>query len=185
MKADRVIMRLHFEHWSRVDVVGFSGGIWVLWNLDLSNVNILHKIDQCITLVITSILGKVWALSAVYASLIPTVRETFWDFLRNFNDLDNMPWILIGDFNQIVSYSEKQGGGRESSSRMLKFLNVIQTRRLETKFLRKQWFIIFQEFIVIIVPCYYVSLVWLLLAMLGDHLDLNLLGNYMKDLLTL
>ncbi|XVF04467.1 hypothetical protein REPUB_Repub05bG0085400 [Reevesia pubescens] len=103
----------------------------LLLSVEYEGINLLcFHYGKCITLVITSNLGKVWALSAVYASPVPTVKEIFWDFLRNFNELDNTPWVLISDFNQIISYNKKQGRGHESCNKMLKFLSVVQTRGL-------------------------------------------------------
>jgi hypothetical protein len=49
-----------------------------------------------------------WALTAVYASPVPTTRELLWNFLTQFDEFYGIPWMLVGDF--FHSY-DKQGGG--------------------------------------------------------------------------
>lgn len=41
-RADKVLGCLGFEQWVKVDVVGFSGGLWVLWNECVVHVDVLH-----------------------------------------------------------------------------------------------------------------------------------------------
>lgn len=48
-KADRVVKKLGFNNWLRVEATGFAGEIWLLWNEDdirvdyiLSDIQILH-----------------------------------------------------------------------------------------------------------------------------------------------
>ncbi|XVF28490.1 hypothetical protein REPUB_Repub15cG0033500 [Reevesia pubescens] len=93
--ADRVIRKLKFDGVAKVDARGFSGGIWVLWK------------------------------ATVYASPTPSVRELFWNYLANLHTFDSLPWLLVGDFNQILSSSEKQGGRPEPLSRMRPFREVM------------------------------------------------------------
>ncbi|XVF21028.1 hypothetical protein REPUB_Repub12eG0055200 [Reevesia pubescens] len=128
LKAEHVIKRFGFDDSTRVDARGFAGGIWVLWNNVLGKVRVLHKTDQFITLLIDKNWGLSWAVTAVYASPIPVVREMFWQFMKEFDHLDHTPWLLVGDFNQILTHDEKQGGGRESVRRMTQFLEVMQCR---------------------------------------------------------
>ncbi|XVE96968.1 hypothetical protein REPUB_Repub02eG0269900 [Reevesia pubescens] len=130
VKADKMISRLRFDFSTKVDARGFSGGIWVLWNSVVGQVQVMKKSDQYITLFIDNNISSPWALTAVYASPVPTTRELFWDFLLHFNRLDGTPWLLVGDFNQILSSDEKQGGSVESNKRMLDFREVIQCRGL-------------------------------------------------------
>ncbi|XVF22870.1 hypothetical protein REPUB_Repub12eG0208500 [Reevesia pubescens] len=127
-KAERVIRRLGFDEATRVYAVGFSGGIWILWNTSFGRVQILSKTQQFITLLVDDKLGFSWAITAVYASPIPAVRDTFWQFMRDFDELDNISWLLIGDFNQILSSDEKQGGNRECHRRMQQFMDVMLCR---------------------------------------------------------
>ncbi|XVF26573.1 hypothetical protein REPUB_Repub14bG0029200 [Reevesia pubescens] len=63
--ADKVIGKLKFDRTTKVDAMGFLGGIWVLQEKAL----VLSKFvlwRELISIVITNNMGKKWALSAIY-----------------------------------------------------------------------------------------------------------------------
>ncbi|XVF31294.1 hypothetical protein REPUB_Repub16aG0133600 [Reevesia pubescens] len=51
--ADKVIKQLRFDEFAKVDAVGFSGGIWVLWKKSIGTVQVLAKESQILIVVIT------------------------------------------------------------------------------------------------------------------------------------
>lgn len=60
-------------------------------------------------------------MSAIYASSSPLLREDLWNYLIDIGHLISMPWILIGDFNQILYLEEKKVGQwrfKEESNRL-------------------------------------------------------------------
>lgn len=54
--------------------------------------------------------GMAWLLTAVYASPCNTMRSTLWDHLVSISTMHNQPWIISGDFNEILSMNEKKCG---------------------------------------------------------------------------
>ena len=50
--------------------------------------------------------SRAWVCSAIYASPTPTARGELWDYLFNFNASIHDPWLLIGDFNEVLLSSE-------------------------------------------------------------------------------
>lgn len=54
--------------------------------------------------------GMAWLLTAVYASPYNTVRSTLWDHLVSISIMHKLPWIILGDFNEILFMNEKKGG---------------------------------------------------------------------------
>ncbi|XVF27194.1 hypothetical protein REPUB_Repub14bG0086100 [Reevesia pubescens] len=89
--ADKMIGRLRFDAFTKVDAQGFSG---------------------------------------VYASPTPSTRELLWNYLFEFQSFDSMPWLLIDDFNQILSGLEKQGGRPKPTARMKPFMEIMTKRNL-------------------------------------------------------
>lgn len=83
-----MIRKLRFDCFTVVDAQGFSGLIWVLWKKSIGHVQVVFKSSQMISLVITDNRNSQWALSAVYASPTPSIREQFWQFLCEFRDFD-------------------------------------------------------------------------------------------------
>ena len=53
--------------------------------------------------------NAVWWLTTVYASPIATVTS-FWNHLESLSNNVHDPWLLTGDFNEVVSPSEVKGG---------------------------------------------------------------------------
>lgn len=51
------LSKLHFTGKVTLEVVGFTGGIWVIWDNSLSDMSILSCNNQCITLMVN---GEIW-----------------------------------------------------------------------------------------------------------------------------
>lgn len=54
----------------------------------------------------------------------PLVRHQFWDYLGNLRSVVNGPWMLVGDFNEILLPSDVRGGSFYSN-RALKFGDIL------------------------------------------------------------
>ena len=51
-----------------------------------------------------------WIISAIYTSPRFVERCMLWDNLKLIANLHDLPWALIGDFNEVISEEEKAGG---------------------------------------------------------------------------
>ena len=54
--------------------------------------------------------GRLWYFSAVYACPYLCGRQQQWNYLASLQTYINGPWLLMGDFNDIVFPSEVKGG---------------------------------------------------------------------------
>jgi hypothetical protein len=61
--------------WGKVDVLGFSGGIWLLWHKELVTIEVLSSSSQVINALIKRNDNLDWLFSAIYASPNPRNRE--------------------------------------------------------------------------------------------------------------
>ncbi|XP_019183629.1 PREDICTED: uncharacterized protein LOC109178450 [Ipomoea nil] len=66
-QANKICSKLGFAEWVRVEAVGFSGGIWVLWNKPLEIV-VEYTHPQFVLLQVKEHGGDPWNLAVVYAS---------------------------------------------------------------------------------------------------------------------
>ncbi|KAI9119566.1 hypothetical protein K1719_009442 [Acacia pycnantha] len=123
--ANRSIKNWGFKHSVRREVEGFSGGIWILWNLEELVVDVVLLDEQFIhcNLVLD---GKMMAFIVVYASPNEAKRHRIWDILYNTSIETNGPWLLAGDFNEIKTPLEQRGGGRVNEARCQIFKDWIQ-----------------------------------------------------------
>jgi len=71
-----------------------------------------------------------WLFSAIYASPLQQNRDRLWNALLEASKLHTLPWMRDGDFNQIASLSEKNGGSNAGSSRRCRFQEWINNCKL-------------------------------------------------------
>ena len=126
-RAQGVIDTLPYSHSRRVDPTSFSSGIWLLWNERPSfSVEIIpcneHNIHALVKVHSPSLL---FLLTTVYALPQFTKHKPFWEYLQNLALNISLPWILLGDFNDMISEEEKLGGLPISRTRMVAFRNCL------------------------------------------------------------
>ena len=104
-RAQVVINTLPYTHSRQVDPTSFSGGIWMLWNESTScQVEIFtHSKHSIHALVKVASSSLSFLLTAVYASPNFHKRQPFLDYLQNLATLVDLPWVLMGDFNDMLS----------------------------------------------------------------------------------
>ncbi|CAL1359606.1 unnamed protein product [Linum trigynum] len=131
-RALKVIRDMGFDNELVVDAIGFSRGIWVSWNSNDLTITRIHTHHQCLHMQVQGRMQQdvAWQLSAVYGCPAPVQRRELWDFLRSITEGMTQPWLLVGDFNSIISPSEKLWGAPFDASRIRDFQDVIQDTEL-------------------------------------------------------
>lgn len=81
VKADDFIRYSGYNHSHRVEAAGFSGGIWLLWKAGL-DVTILINHRQYIHLQVSDTRGLITWVTAIYASPVPSLRNSLWNDLN-------------------------------------------------------------------------------------------------------
>ena len=112
---------LHFPHGLEVPRVGFSGGLLLLWkdNVDVTlltcNTNIFDCYVSCDN-------GPSWHFSAFYGAPETNNILHTWKLLERCKDVSPLlPWLVIGDFNEILSNQNKLGGALRSEAQLDSF----------------------------------------------------------------
>ncbi|KAI9082735.1 hypothetical protein K1719_035309 [Acacia pycnantha] len=123
--ATKTIKNWGFKFSVRVEVVRFSGGIGVLWNLEDLCVDFLGKEEQFIHCRL-NLNGKGMLFTAVYVNPCEQRRQQVWSLLYKLAIEITKPWILAGNFNEIKLPLEQKGGGIVNETRCRKFSEWIQ-----------------------------------------------------------
>lgn len=127
-RAKRLSMNLGFSNTAIADAVGFAGGIWVIWNDQEIRCDILdvgaQDIHACIQV---PPLFSPWIFSAIYARPNFADRRTLWDDLSAFASTHSSPWLIAGDFNEVLDSHDKFGGRAINTSRASLFRNCMNT----------------------------------------------------------
>ncbi|CAM8942715.1 unnamed protein product [Rhodiola kirilowii] len=109
LEGERIIAirrKLGFEHCLEVDCRGRSGGLAIWWkddiHLTVRSYSIFH-IDCEIEMEEKS------RLTLFYGNPITNRRIETWDLLRRLGHQNSLPWLVLGDFNEVLFGWETEG----------------------------------------------------------------------------
>ena len=74
------------------------------------NLHIRTFSPRHIDAVINPGIDDTWHFTGFYRAPEVAIREDSWSVLRHLASQYNLPWVCIGDFNEIVKVEEKLGG---------------------------------------------------------------------------
>ncbi|KAL5741976.1 hypothetical protein ACOSP7_028708 [Xanthoceras sorbifolium] len=74
--------------------------------------------------------GRRWRFTGFYGEPKQWLREQSWVLLRRLAGLDNLPWLIGGDFNEILRGAEKEGGLARMGSAMDGFREAVDSCNL-------------------------------------------------------
>lgn len=130
LKADKTIRKINYPHSYRVEAVGFSGGIWILWREGV-HIEVLVSHKQFVHMeVVDNDDHKAFLLTAVYSSPSATLRERLWAGLLSLQVPIDKEWLLTGDFNATLSPDERRGGQRRVVQGCKSFISFMSDSHL-------------------------------------------------------
>ncbi|XP_019161139.1 PREDICTED: uncharacterized protein LOC109157755 [Ipomoea nil] len=97
-----------FEGKLSVDSDGRSGGLALLWRIP-GTANLLSYSANHVDFEIILPGIPMWRLTGFYGNPDQAQRLETWDLLRQLRDRSNLPWVILGDFNDITCQAEKRG----------------------------------------------------------------------------
>nr|KYP34061.1 Transposon TX1 uncharacterized [Cajanus cajan] len=98
---------LNFNHWYVVDRSGRGGGLALLWK-DTFDITITQANPNYINVNVKDRNNIHWRLTGFYGYPERRKRKDSWDLLRHLASLSNLPWCIIGDFNDLLSSNDKK-----------------------------------------------------------------------------
>lgn len=129
-RVSKIVTDLGFDSLTTVDPTGRGGGgLAMVWK-NCIDLTVLHESSNFIDCFVR--MGPVsFFLTGVYGDPIKERRARVWETISSFACDRNQPWLLFGDFNDIVGQHEKVGGGFEWSllSAILETLLVLMVLR--------------------------------------------------------
>ncbi|KAI5008136.1 hypothetical protein ZWY2020_009184 [Hordeum vulgare] len=100
---------LEMPHMIVKDSDGQGGGLALFWKRDIV-VTLRWKGRMHIDVIIKEKDGFKWRLTGIYGEPRSEHRENTWKLLRTLHLQEQLPWLCVGDFNEILYNHEKQGG---------------------------------------------------------------------------
>jgi hypothetical protein len=75
--------------------------------------------------------NKIWRLTGIYGEARWQDKYKTWDKLRELHNQYDLPWVVIGDFNEICFSHEKDGGNARRPRFMQVFRDALDDCGLE------------------------------------------------------
>lgn len=66
-----------------------------------------------------------WRFMGLYGNPEASNRSSTWNLIRTLNSIEQMPWLLGGDFNEVLHLHEKRGGRPRSVNHIGAFKEVL------------------------------------------------------------
>ena len=66
-----------------------------------------------------------WCLTMVYGEAQVSERHKTWDMLKFIRSANALPWLCIGDFNEVLHRYEHDGAAELSYSQMAGFRDMV------------------------------------------------------------
>ncbi|OMO52016.1 reverse transcriptase [Corchorus capsularis] len=117
-------VRLGYHCCFVVDSRGRLGGLALLWMAN-DCISLLSYSFYHIDVAIGSDMATQWRFTGFYGRPETSRRHESWSLLRNLGDQYSLPWLCAGDFNELKSNLEKEGGSVRSPRQMELFNEVI------------------------------------------------------------
>ncbi|GMI76027.1 hypothetical protein HRI_001272000 [Hibiscus trionum] len=123
-RMERVRHKCGFRFGIDVAAVGSRGGLSFGWKPE-SNVHLRSYSKHHIDVEIHDDDNGPWRLIGFYGNPVEQSRPESWDLLRQLATDQSLPWIVVGDFNEILYSFEKNGGRQRSTRNMALFQDTL------------------------------------------------------------
>ena len=122
MWMEKIKNRIGFANGIIVPSRGRSGGVALFWNRE---VNLDYSGNHIDAIVRETDRNLKWRIIGFYGH--PKTHRSYesWHLLAFLHNQYQLPWLFLGDFNEILSINEKIGGVTRPEQQMEGFRNVV------------------------------------------------------------
>ena len=106
--VERISRKMQYPNFFVVPRHNRGGGLALLWKDDFM-LNVLTSFDNHIDGVVDQGMNDAWRFTGFYGDPDIASQENSWNLLRDLSQRQNLPWVCVGDFNEILRLEEKQG----------------------------------------------------------------------------
>lgn len=101
----------------------------VFWNKSI-NIDILGYSDYHVDVAVREPGYDPWRLTAVYGEAQTHLRHQTWDTIKNISNSSDLPWLCMGDFNEVLRPHEHEGVGQRSNAQIQAFRDTVDICKL-------------------------------------------------------
>jgi hypothetical protein len=129
-RAENLYRRLCFDHMLVSVSDGRSGGLVLFWNNDIQ-VTSSEVTRNFIDIRINEHSEGGWRLTGLYGEPSGENKHLTWEYIRGLHADVDLPWLMLGDFNEILYGAEKEGGNTRPQRCMQAFRSTLEDCNLE------------------------------------------------------
>ncbi|XP_031092171.1 uncharacterized protein LOC115996872 [Ipomoea triloba] len=108
-RMEEVKVQIGYENMFVVDVVGHKGGLALLWMSSI-DLDITAYSNNHIDAVLAMDIGRPsFRFTGYYGFPERQRRRDSWNMLRTLAAQSTLPWVVMGDFNDLLHHSDKRG----------------------------------------------------------------------------
>ncbi|XP_019171492.1 PREDICTED: uncharacterized protein LOC109167042 [Ipomoea nil] len=123
--AERLRVKLGFDGLFCTNSSGLSGGIALLWRTN-NTARLISYSTNYVDVEVTMPGFEKWRMTGFYGFSQRGQRRDSWDLIRTLAGKSNLPWVMIGDFNDLLYQAEKRGGNPHPLSLLHGFGETIE-----------------------------------------------------------
>jgi exonuclease III len=104
---------------------GRSGGLLLQWKKEIK-ISLRFKMKYYIDVNVEHSHDFTWRFTGFYGEPKWQERHLTWQHLRDLHSQSNLPWLVMGDINEILYSIEKEGGNPRPEHLMQNFRDAIE-----------------------------------------------------------
>ncbi|MBA0754491.1 hypothetical protein Gogos_021309, partial [Gossypium gossypioides] len=132
--------RCGFPNGIDITAEGSRGGLCLAWKGDIEISLQSYSTNHVDVMVKEGTDEEEWRFTGFYGSPYANNKSDTWNLLKKLGQNRNHPWLVSGDFNEIMYSYEKCGGVPREESRMEAFREVLEEYLLEDLGYSGVWF---------------------------------------------
>jgi hypothetical protein len=131
-KASSLRIKLGYDSVFAIDCKGLSGWLLLLWKSTLKvEIQKFSRRHINTTIHPDDVNGSPWKFTRFYGHPDATKRSEGWSLLHHLSTLEPIPWLCVGDYNEILATSEMSGTHSRARSQMELFQKALEHCRLQ------------------------------------------------------
>ncbi|XP_040988956.1 uncharacterized protein LOC121236574 [Juglans microcarpa x Juglans regia] len=122
---ERITVRVGLDGCFVVPCEGRSGGLALMWKNEMSLCIKSYSLFHIDAKLEDPSKGILWKFTRVYGNPITERRRETWELIRHLKEPQDIPWLVCGDFNEVLCIDEKLGGRQRQERLMNAFRKVL------------------------------------------------------------